>query len=879
MVLLVLLLAFGTLALWAANRSLARRIEWIERRLNEVEQARPRATGDAEGAATAGVPPAPSPLPVAMGAAGIAPSLSEDIESVAPSPGGMPNEPKDTGYSLPPEPERERGREPEPEPERERETFGVLFERLVAGRLLIWLGGITLVVAAIFLIRYSIEIGLITPAARMIGAAIFGLVLIGAGEYARRGRFLAEDPRVAQALVGAGIAVLYATAYGSHILYGLIGAGAATATMAAITAAALGLSLRHGQPTAVIGLIGGFATPILVGDPKANLLSLLLYLGLLDLALFLVAWRRGWAWLAAAAAMLSLVWSGGLLGRDPADALLAGGFAALAALAAVIVRPGGGTPWRFGWPVAIALLQLAVLIGRADIGWPAWALFGALGAASMALAALHRDHRFAPVLALTLALLVLFVKVALEDRIAPSAAIGVGLLFGGGGLALGLWRPRTLWSGLCAAGLAGPVLIVRAGAPATLDARGWAAIAAAAALGQALLIWRNRARASLATADLALLIGAGAAALLGGAAVWDLVAADLVAAGWLMIALAIAVAARRLSDAALSAAALAAAAAAAIRALAMVPELVTTTTTAAFEGAPALATGLPDMRAALVSLAVPAFLIAALRWILPPIRERRAVLPVASAFAVAAAYVWFKQMFGLADAADFAARGFFERTILTQMLFLAGWLFATGRVRWRGAPPAAARWTGAVLTALAAARLIWFDLLLHDPLWSEQHVGALPALNLVTAEFLGAAAWLYLARRRAAAGPRAAGWLGAFLVALVAGAGLNVRQLFHGTSLAGPDVPIAESYGYSLAGLIVSIGLILAGMRLPDKALRLAGLLALTATVLKVFLIDAAQLTGILRILSFLGLGVALIGIGRLYGPLLRAEKGKAALP
>ena len=40
---------------------------------------------------------------------------------------------------------------------------------------------------------------------------------------------MADDPRIAQALVGAGIAVLYAAAYGSHILYGLIGSGAASA--------------------------------------------------------------------------------------------------------------------------------------------------------------------------------------------------------------------------------------------------------------------------------------------------------------------------------------------------------------------------------------------------------------------------------------------------------------------------------------------------------------------------------------------------------------------------------------------------------------------------------------------------------------------------
>ncbi len=74
-----------------------------------------------------------------------------------------------------------------------------------------------------------------------------------------------------------------------------------------------------------------------------------------------------------------------------------------------------------------------------------------------------------------------------------------------------------------------------------------------------------------------------------------------------------------------------------------------------------------------------------------------------------------------------------------------------------------------------------------------------------------------------------------------------------------------------------AIGLLLAGIRLPDKALRLAGLILLTGTILKVFLIDAGELEGIWRILSFLGLGVALIGIGRLYGPVLRAEAGARA--
>jgi uncharacterized membrane protein len=182
---------------------------------------------------------------------------------------------------------------PEPDapspPERERETIGGLFERFVAGNLLIWIGGIALAVAGVLIIRFSI--GLITPEVRMIAAALLGLVLIGAGEYARAGRW-ADDPRVAQALVGAGVAILYAAAYGTHILYDLIGTRTVAAAMVAITAAALVLALRHGAPAAVLGLIGGFLTPALVGRPGASVVPLLAYLALLDLAIFLLARRR-----------------------------------------------------------------------------------------------------------------------------------------------------------------------------------------------------------------------------------------------------------------------------------------------------------------------------------------------------------------------------------------------------------------------------------------------------------------------------------------------------------------------------------------------------------------------------------------------------------
>lgn len=853
MELLLLLLLGGLIALFVSNRGMKQRIEGLEQRLGALEG----------GIAVERVPDVRRPEPLTA-AAPAAPLRSE-----VPAAGGLhPMAEPPSAPQPQPEPEPE---EPPP-PERERETIGGLFERFVAGNLLIWIGGIALAVAGVLIIRFSI--GLITPEVRMIAAALLGVVLIGAGEYARAGRW-ADDPRVAQALVGAGIAILYATAYGTHILYGLIGTRTVSAAMVAITAAALVLALRHGAPAAVLGLVGGFLTPALVGRPGASVVPLLGYLALLDLAIFLLARRRGWTWLAAAAVALSFLWSGYVLLRPPEDALAGGLFIVLLAIAAATAPLGKGRELAQIQPLAIGIVQLAVLVARTDLGLLAWLLFGVLAAASMALAALRREYRLAPPVAVALALILLFMKASDgDDPLVAPAAAGVTILFGLGALALTMWRRRLLWTAIACAGFAGPVLIVRALRPELLDRPAWGALLAALALGPAALLWLDRARASAkAPADLALLCAGASAALLLGAAVWDLLLPELIAAGWLVVALAAALAARRLDDLALATVSAAVAALAVARAVFMVPELSAAVVTG-LVGDPVLAPDLPDALNALYSLALPALLLLGLRLALPPLPlgARRALPAVAGLFAVAALYVWFKQAFGLSSHPDFVARGLLERTIVTQALFLLGALLASGRLRVRALEPELVRLGGTVLTAFAALRLLWFDIFVHNPAWADQWVGPLPVANLILPQYLLSAVWLYLARRRSS-GARSALWFSLFLAALITATMLLVRQGFQGAILTGPDMPIAEFYGYSLAGLVLSIGLLVAGMRLPDKAVRLAGLVLLTGTIVKVFLVDASELEGIWRILSFLGLGIALIGIGRLYGPVLRAER------
>lgn len=833
MELLVVLLIFAMLGLFVANGNLKARLRRAEARLDALE-----------GPLTIVHEPAPAPAEM--------PPPAVQPQAVEPEPDGIFEE--------------EAARS---------ESLGGLFERLVAGKLLIWLGGIALFLAAVFLIRYSIEMGLTTPRQRMIAAAIFGFALVGLGEYARGGRPFAGDVRFAQSFVGAGVAILYATAYGSYSFYHLIDSPTASGVMLAITAGALILSLRHGAPTAVMALVGGFLTPLLVGNPDAGAVPLLAYLALLDLAVFLIAWRRGWTWLAAAATVLSFVWSGYLLSRPPADALAAGVFIALIAFAAATVRPGAGRQLNLIQPLAIGLVELGVLVARVDLGIEAWLLFGALAAAAMSLAVLRDDYRPAPPLALGLALVLLAVKAALlGDPLVPDAGLGATLLFGGGGLALAWWRPRLDWTAIGAIGFAAPVLILRIWRPELLTATGWGGLAIALAAGPAALVWLIRSDARKDSLAPALLVAGSAAALLLGAAAFDLAPYDWIAAAWLGVALAFAWVARRLEDRALVLVTCAITGIASVRCMWSVEALLHATIPATF-GQPVLAAALPGAALALKALAVPAVLLAAIAQTVAPISPARprAITWLAGLFAVSALYIWFKQAFGLASDEDFVARGLLERAILTQALFLLGFLFAAGIVR---LPRFDFGSAGTALTAVAAARFAWFDLLAFNPAWRAQQVGALPLVNLILPAYLFSAAWLYLARRRAGTPAASGAWLALFLAALIAGVALLVRQAFHGAILVAPETPRLEFYGYSLAGILVAIALIIAGMRLKDKALRIAGLLLLTATVLKVFLIDASELRGVLRILSFLGLGVALIGIGRLYGPVLRAESGAA---
>jgi uncharacterized membrane protein len=122
---------------------------------------------------------------------------------------------------------------------------------------------------------------------------------------------------------------------------------------------------------------------------------------------------------------------------------------------------------------------------------------------------------------------------------------------------------------------------------------------------------------------------------------------------------------------------------------------------------------------------------------------------------------------------------------------------------------------------------------------------------------------------------RTAGWVIAGVLAL-AYVTLEVSRLFQGPVLAGDAISSAEWYAWSAAWLVFGMVLLALGLWRGSRTLRLASAAVMVATVLKVFLSDMADLEGVLRAVSFIGLGLVLVAMGWVYQRLLAREKGAA---
>ncbi|MCG6961690.1 MAG: DUF2339 domain-containing protein [Acidobacteria bacterium] len=166
-----------------------------------------------------------------------------------------------------------------------------------------------LALAAILLFKYSIDHGLISPAVRVSLGLVGGIVCLGLSERLSRQSQLAA----ANALAGGGIVALYASVWAARALYALVPTLLAGLLMVLTTVVCGLLAVRRDSLlVAVLGLAGGFATPLLISTGVDRPIPLFTYVLLLDAGLLWLAQRRRWPALAllslAATALYESLW-------------------------------------------------------------------------------------------------------------------------------------------------------------------------------------------------------------------------------------------------------------------------------------------------------------------------------------------------------------------------------------------------------------------------------------------------------------------------------------------------------------------------------------------------------------------------------------------
>lgn len=149
------------------------------------------------------------------------------------------------------------------------------------------LGGIFFILAAFFLVNYSINHSLITPQVRIGLSLAFGVLLLACGllstlyqhTLARKLQRLShKSPSIiAQTCIGAGLVVEFLAVYGGYYFYRFFGLTGAFSLLAFIAALALVLTLRYGVVIGIFGVLGSFSTPVLLASGAYHATMLFVY--------------------------------------------------------------------------------------------------------------------------------------------------------------------------------------------------------------------------------------------------------------------------------------------------------------------------------------------------------------------------------------------------------------------------------------------------------------------------------------------------------------------------------------------------------------------------------------------------------------------------
>jgi len=237
------------------------------------------------------------------------------------------------------------------------------WEQFLGVKGLAWVGGFAFFLGAVFGLKYSFEQGLIPPWLRAAMGFVTGIgLLIGGAKLSQKRYKITADT-----LSATGVVILYAVTFACRAIYKFEFFNPVTTflLMTLITGTAFFIAVRlNAQVVAVLGMLGGFLTPLLLSTGQDNPFGLFSYIALLDLGLLAVAYSRRWDWLNLAGAIGTVLMQFGWVVNFYSDTKV---FVALAIFFSFCALYLGASIWsqRRGrtnvWLIAATLLPPAAM--------------------------------------------------------------------------------------------------------------------------------------------------------------------------------------------------------------------------------------------------------------------------------------------------------------------------------------------------------------------------------------------------------------------------------------------------------------------------------------------------------------------------------------
>jgi len=808
----------------------------------------------------------------------------------------------DASISMPPPlvPDTDQSQQPPPIPTAVAAVSGARIEERIGTRWVVWLGGLTLALGGFFMVRYSIEEGLLGPGVRVLLGGLFAAALLAAGEWTRRRDSMAAIAplpiaNIPAILTAAGTAVAFATVYAAYALYDFLVPATAFVLLGLVALATLAAALLHGPALAGLGVVGAFATPVLVSSERPDFWALYIYLAIVTAAAFGLARIRLWRWLAITTTVFALLWTIPCLDCGPSmvtphafHVIVGFALAALLVVCGLLFGPpaeaGKVEPVSSG-ALAVYVLGATMIVLGSGHAMSAITVFGLLVVATLAIA-WRAPAAVAAVAANAVLVAIVFLEWAVRANpdmlVLPGGAMpGLAPSATDEAVSAHLIAAAIFGTGFAVAGFAAQGRSISAIVPVI-----WAASAVFTPIALLIALYARVAHfdRSIPFAIIAVILAAVfgwmtetlsrrearpgqtiAAALFATGTLGALALALTFALerGWLTIALAL-----------MSAGTAWVATQRPIPFLRWLVAILAAIVVARVGYEPRIAGdavgGTLIFNWLLWGYGVPALSFWTASYLL---RKRGDDVPLRMIEAVA---ILFTVLLAFTEIRHAASSGniYAGDTSLVEcgLQSCVALAMAIGLERLRLRSHSIVHNVAAILLTIAAGLIAIFGSLgVENPMIWRINVGGLVINKLLLAYAMPAVLMLILSyvvaghRARAYANTVATG----ALVLALAYISFEIRRFYHGPVISLGGVKDAEQYTYTIAWLAFGVVLLAAGVLFNSQRARLASAAVIALTILKAFLVDMSELTGVYRALSFMVLGLVLVAIGWLYQRIL----------